>query len=76
MHTRMKISGFIRGFIIGALGALALVAHGVIPHASQEAPSILDDPAVIVVQADFSSRVGNPARLTDGASIPIEVRFE
>ncbi len=76
MHTRMKISGFIRGFIIGALGMLALIANGVIPQAHPPGPSILDDPAVIVVEADFSSRLANPLRLTDGATIPIEVRFE
>lgn len=76
MNNRMKLSGFVRGFIIGVLGTLALMAHGMIPQAQPAATSILDDPAIIVVEADFSNRVAVPARLTDGAVIPIEVQFD
>ncbi len=75
MHTRMKISGFVRGFIIGALGTVALLAHGFIPQAQPEAAKILDDPAIIIVEADFASRLTEPTMLSEGASIPIEVEF-
>jgi hypothetical protein len=76
MHTRMKISGFVRGFIIGALGTVALMVHGIIPQAQPDVASVLDDPAIIIVDADFSSYLAEPAMLSEGATIPIDVLFE
>jgi hypothetical protein len=72
----MKISGFVRGFIIGALGTVALLAHGIIPQAQPDVTSLLDDPAIIIVDADFSSRLAEPTLLSEGAAIPIEVQFQ
>jgi hypothetical protein len=74
MSNRMKISMLVRGFIVGALGTLAIVAPAIV--ANHPMLPVLDEPQVVIVAADFSAMVDLPERMVDGAVIPIEVQFE